>query len=111
MSTGITVYVGIRGAVVALDRATGTIVWSTTLKGSDFVTVTVSANEIYAAARGELYCLDPATGQVIWHNPLMGYGTGLVTIAVAGAQSDQVAPVKKRRNEQAAATAAAGAAR
>jgi len=107
MSLGITVYVGIRGAVVALDRATGTIVWSTSLKGADFVTVAIGPNEVYAATRGELFCLEPATGQIIWHNPLKGHGTGLVTVAAAGLQTDQVAPSMRRRREQAAAAASA----
>ena len=35
-TTGL-VYVGIRGSVLALDRDTGTIVWTTRLKGGDFV--------------------------------------------------------------------------
>lgn len=102
------VYVGIRGCVVALDSATGSALWSTQLKGSDFVTVTEGPAELYAATRGELFRLDPHTGEIVWHNPLKGYGTGLVTVAAAVGRSDQVSPVKRRRDEEAAAAAAAG---
>jgi outer membrane protein assembly factor BamB len=47
--------------VVALDRATGTTLWSTTLKGAEFVTVAVHDGDLYAATRGRIYRLDPAT--------------------------------------------------
>jgi outer membrane protein assembly factor BamB len=37
MKTSELVFIGIKGSVVALDRATGQQVWATRLKGSDFV--------------------------------------------------------------------------
>ena len=104
------VYVGIRGTVVSIDQTTGCTIWSTHIKGGDFVNVTVGPGEIYAATHGELYCLEASTGHVRWRNPLKGYGTGLMTIALAGVRTDQVTPAKRRRDEQAAAAAAAASA-
>jgi outer membrane protein assembly factor BamB len=74
-------FIGIKGTVLAIDRATGQEIWRTALEGSDFVNVVLEDGVLYAATRGELFCLDPATGQVRWHNPLKGLGWGLVTIA------------------------------
>ena len=37
MSASKMLFVGIRGAVLALDKASGASVWVTELKGSDFV--------------------------------------------------------------------------
>ncbi len=103
-------YVGIKGSVVALDRATGTIVWTTPLRGSDFVNVVLGEAEIYAATKGELFCLDPATGHIRWRNTLKGLGWGLVSIAAPGVQANQILLFEKRKQEAAAAAAAAGAA-
>ncbi len=107
-----TVFVGIYGSVAALDRSTGVLIWSTALKGSDFVNVFLVDDDLYAATKGEFYALDMATGQIRWHNPLKGYGRGLITIAASGGPGNQTAVMreKKRREEQAAAGAAAAAA-
>jgi hypothetical protein len=101
-----TIFVGIKGTVVAIDRASGKTLWSTELKGSEFVNVAVQDGDLFAACRGRLYRLDPATGSVQWCNELPGLGYGLVSIAGAG----QAAPLadKRRREQQAAAAAAAG---
>lgn len=96
-------YVGIRGVVVAIDRATGHELWRTSVKGADFVNVAVQDGDLFAAARGELYRLDPSSGEILWHNPLKGLGWGLVSIAGSG----QLPPIEeKRRRERAAAAAA-----
>ena len=103
-------FVGIKGSVVALDRATGTQVWATRLKGTDFVNVVLSGGELYAASRGELFCLDQSTGCIRWRNPLKGLGYGLATIAVPGGSDNQAVVVQKhKRDREAAAAAAAGA--
>ena len=104
------VFVGINGSVSALDRSTGALVWTTKLKGGDFVNVMQAENELYASTKGEVFCLDPSTGQIRWRNPLKGMGWGLVSISLPGFQGNQ-APMaqKKKRDEQAAAAAATGA--
>ena len=103
------VFLGIKGSVVALDRATGTQVWATHLKGRDFVNVVLDEGEIYAAASGELFCLDQSTGQVRWHNPLKGFGWGLMTIATRGSSQIPVVTKRKRDMEAAAAASSGGA--
>src|SRR5260370_16331456 len=75
------VFIGIRGSVIALNRATGEQVWATHLKRYDFVNVMVEDGRILASCSGEVFCLDPLTGNAIWHNPLKGFGTGLATVA------------------------------
>jgi outer membrane protein assembly factor BamB len=103
------VYVGIRGAVVALDRATGSEIWSADLKGADFVNVLVFEEDLYATTKGEIFCLEKSTGHIKWHNPLKGHGWGLATIAIQGAQTTFAAAGQKRLNERQAAAAAAAA--
>jgi len=98
------IYIGIKGAVVAVDRATGAEVWVCELKGADFVNVAVVDGGLYAATKGELFCLDAATGATRWHNPMRGYGWGLMSIAAAGGQT-VVLREKQRRDEDAAAAA------
>jgi outer membrane protein assembly factor BamB len=100
-------FIGIKGTVVALDRATGQEVWRTPLKGSDFVNVALIDGDLYATSRGELFCLDTATGNIRWKNPLSGLGLGLISIAASGGQS-VVLQEKKRRDDAAASAGAAG---
>ena len=103
------IFIGIKGSVVALNRATGAQVWADHLKGSDFVNVVVEDGKLYATTSGEVFCLDPLTGEGLWHNPLKGYGTGLATIASENSLRDSLTTVlaeKRRRDEQAAAAVA-----
>jgi len=100
------IYVGIRGAVVALDHATGAVVWSVELRrGSSFVPVFHESGRVFATSGGEVTCLDAATGRIVWHNRLKGYGMGYAMIA--GAPDPVVAAVVAEM-EAAAATTAAG---
>jgi len=109
MKTSDLVFVGIRGSVVALDRATGKQEWATHLKGWDFVNVVLQNDTVLACCHGEIFCLDPFTGNALWHNPLKGFGTGLATIATDSNQGSASAAVlsEKRRRDQAASSAAA----
>ena len=106
------VFIGIKGSVVALNRATGQQVWATHLKGSDFVNVVLQDGALLASCRGEIFCLDPLTGVGMWHNPLKGFGTGLATIATQSNPGENNAPAlaEKRRREEAAAASAVVAA-
>ena len=97
------VFVGIKGSVVALNRASGQQVWATHLKGSDFVNVVFQDGAVLATCYGEIFCLDPLTGKALWHNPLKGFGTGLASIASDNAT---VLAAKRRYDEQAAAASA-----
>jgi outer membrane protein assembly factor BamB len=102
-------FIGIKGTVLAIDRATGEKVWERPLKGGDFVNVVLDSGDLYAATKGELYCLDPATGSIRWNNELTGMGWGLVSIAQAVDGNLSVMEEKHRR-DQAAASAATNAA-
>jgi outer membrane protein assembly factor BamB len=97
------IFIGIGGYAVALDRATGSEVWRTKLKGSDFVNVAVDGRDVFASSRGRLYCLDSSTGTIRWENELKGLGWGLVSIAGTGA----VTAAEAERRQRAAHAAAA----
>jgi outer membrane protein assembly factor BamB len=102
-------FIGIKGTVLALDRATGQQVWATKLKGGDFVNVVSEDGDLYATNKGEIFCLDPATGQIRWSNPLKGYGWGLVSIASADRGQSVLIRAKQMQDEQEAAAASSGA--
>lgn len=96
------VFIGIRGTVLALDAATGTELWRTSVRGAEFVNVALVEGGLYASARGELYALDPATGQILWTNKLKGLGMGLVTIAGTSQPPPAVAMLRSRQAQTAA---------
>jgi outer membrane protein assembly factor BamB len=99
------IFIGIKGTVLAIARETGDTLWRTELKGSDFVNVSLDAGDLFAASKGRLYRLDPATGEIRWCNELPGLGWGLVTMA-GTPQAVAVSAEKQRRDAQAAAAAA-----
>lgn len=99
-------YIGVKGCVIAIDRATGNSIWEADLRGADFVNVVLDGDELYATSKGRLYRLDPATGKILWENGLAGKGWGLVSVAARGGENLSLLAEKKRR-DAAAATAAA----
>jgi|SRR4029453_5220924 outer membrane protein assembly factor BamB len=100
------VFVGVRGTVLAIDRSSGETLWSTDLKGSDFVDVMLVDGDLFAASKGRLYRLDPAAGGILWVNDLPGMGWGIVSIAGSHAAG---AAEKVKRDAAAAASGAAAA--
>jgi outer membrane protein assembly factor BamB len=96
------VFIGINGAVLALDRETGETRWRTELKGSDFVNVTVQDGDLFATSRGEVYRLNPTSGDIMWHNNLPGDGWGIATVAGA----PQTPAVENKNRDDAGAAAA-----
>src|SRR5204863_5976682 len=102
------IYLGVKGSVVAIDSATGQSIWSTSLKGAEFVNVVLDGTNLFATTRGEIFCIDPQGGGIRWHNPLKGYGLGLITIAGEGIgqNTPAVTAEKRRRDEEQAAAAA-----
>ncbi len=101
------IFLGIHGGVIALDRATGQTLWKAPLKGSDFVTVLLDNDRILAATKGAVFCLDPTTGQILWRNDLPGEGWGIVTIATASGSSNSVPLAEQKRRQDAAAASSA----
>jgi len=96
--------IGIKGTVLAIDRDTGETIWSTKLKGSDFVNVSLEDGDVVASSRGQLYRLDASTGEIRWCNDLPGLGWGIV--AIAGASQAAAVAEKQRQDAQRAAAAA-----
>ncbi len=94
-------FIGIKGTVVAIDRATGQEIWRTRLEGDDFVNVVVDDRELYAATQGQLFRLDAITGRIRWYNELKGLGFGLVTIA--SAQNQQAILIRQHAHQGAPA--------
>jgi outer membrane protein assembly factor BamB len=90
-------FLGIKGSVIAVDRGSGETLWSTHLKGGQFVTVAVADGAVYAGTYGRLYCLDASTGSVRWTNELPGMGYGL--ICIAGTDGSAVMGEYKRRQD------------
>ena len=111
MKTEQLVYVGIKGTVIALNRATGQQVWATHLIGSSFVNVVVEGSTVLASCRGEVFSLDPLTGAILWGNALRGFGLGLATLAISGAaqNNNTLAMAEKRRRDEEASSGTAGA--
>jgi len=115
MPSSKSIYLGVKGSVVAVNSATGEQLWATPLKGTDFVNVVLDGDQLFAATRGEIFCLEPKSGRICWHNPLKGYGLGLIASAGEGLPQTffaSLAEEKRRRDQQAAAasSAAVGAA-
>jgi outer membrane protein assembly factor BamB len=101
------IFIGARGNVIAVDRNTGETMWTTALKGGDFVDVMLVDGDLYAASKGRLYRVDPSSGDILWCNDLPGMGWGIVTIA--GSQAGAAAAVKIRRQQAGNAATAASA--
>jgi outer membrane protein assembly factor BamB len=99
------IYLGIKGTVIAINRATGEELWQTTLKGGDFVNVVLDGNQLYATTRGEIFCLDTKTGEPRWHNSLKGMGLGLISIATPSGNQSLTAQEKLTRDAATAASA------
>lgn len=102
-SRGSTIFVGLRGAVVAVDRDSGATIWERHLKGADFVSLTQQDGDLFAASRGRIYRIDPSSGDILWVNDLAGLGWGIVSIAGA---SQTAGPAESTRRARAAAAAA-----
>jgi len=100
------VFLGVHGELVALDRATGQELWRTKLTGGDFVNLLVDQDRVIATTKGKAFCLDVATGQLLWRNDLPGLGLGLVSIATSSGSTSLGAVSQKKRQDDAAATAA-----
>jgi outer membrane protein assembly factor BamB len=96
------VVVGTKGTVLAVDRASGETLWTSELKGSDFVDVMIVDGDLFAASKGRLYRLDPASGAILWCNELPGLGWNIVSIA----GSHAAGAAEKGKRDQAAAAAA-----
>ena len=73
-----TIYIGVGGHVVAIERSTGAEQWRCRLCSSTIVTLVVEGDSIYAGAKGELFCVDRSTGVIRWRNRLRRLGMSVV---------------------------------
>jgi outer membrane protein assembly factor BamB len=81
-------YVGVKGEVIAYEKATGRQLWSTVLKSSQFVNVILDGNRLFAHTYGELFALDAANGRLLWRDELKGYGYGMATLVTTAAPNN-----------------------
>ncbi len=79
-------YVGLSGAVVGLDRTTGSERWRTRLKRGQLVVLMTDGERLYATTMGQAFCLDATTGTILWRNPLKGLGYGIATLLGPGGE-------------------------
>jgi outer membrane protein assembly factor BamB len=101
-----TVFIGMRGHVLALDRNTGNEIWRTPLKSCGFVNVSLDGLDLFATTHGEIFCLDPSTGRCLWNNPLRGMGYGLICIAGASSQAPLAEEFHRQAESNSASTTA-----
>jgi outer membrane protein assembly factor BamB len=104
------IFAGLNGYAVALDRASGEIVWSNKQMRSGYVTLMLDGDRLIVSTNGYLYCLDPLTGEIIWQNPLKGFRNGVVALASVRGQANANVQAIALAQERAANSAAAGAA-
>ncbi|HET6204514.1 MAG TPA: PQQ-binding-like beta-propeller repeat protein [Planctomycetota bacterium] len=91
-------FVGIKGSVVALHKATGEVAWSIKLRqGASYVPILAEGGFVFALSGGEVTCLSAADGKPVWHNELKGFGRGHSLLA--GAQNAGVAPAAAAAEE------------
>jgi outer membrane protein assembly factor BamB len=107
--------VGAKNSVSAFNRMSGSLLWTTQLKGGmvggEFVTLHVDGLQVFAHARGELFCLELSTGRILWSNPLKGLGYGIATLATPGSTpSITAAQAQVIAAQQAAAASSGGSA-
>lgn len=63
-------------AVLALDAASGKVLWSFKTTGEDMPSpVYVGDRLVFANGDGHAYALDPETGKLLWRTPLKGIST------------------------------------
>src|SRR5438105_5634543 len=105
------IFVGLNGYAVALDRDTGSIIWSNNEMNSGYVTLLLDGDRLIVSTNGYIYCLDPCTGEFLWQNPMTGYGFGAPTslVSVRGRRDETVvleaaAQIQQRTAEAPAST-------
>ena len=109
MSIDRLVFVGLNGYVVALDRDTGEIVWTTSVGKGGYVSLLLDGDRLIASRNGYIDCFDPRDGRVLWQNPLKGYGLGVAALTSVRGQGAQVGAAQQAAAQQAAAVAASTA--
>lgn len=105
------VFVGFNSRVVALDRATGKVVWDwKSRSGKGYTTVLLDGDRLIVSVMGYTYGMHPLTGEELWFNELAGMGSGVASLAsVRGHTFHLLAAAEADATRDAAATAATSA--
>ncbi len=82
--------IGTNGNVAAIDPATGSELWRTSLRTGGLisstsyedVSVLLRDGKVFAGCSGHLFCLEAATGGILWHNSLSGMGHNDISMAM-----------------------------
>lgn len=107
MNTSDTLFIGVKGHVVAFNKQDGTELWRTKLgvgfsvSGDRFVTLLVEGERVFAHTYGRLFCLDARTGRQLWTNDLDGLGYDIAMLAHVGASSPSLPAVVQQRGTSA----------
>jgi outer membrane protein assembly factor BamB len=96
------IFLGFNSRVVALDRATGNILWNWKCPQgtSEYVALLLDGDQLVVSVQGYTYCLNPLTGEEIWRNPLKGFGVGVPTMVSINASSSGGAAAEEIRRQQ-----------
>ena len=92
-------FVGICGSIVSIEKETGRELWSTHLTKYEFVTFTADDNSIYAHTSGHLFCIDKENGTILWKNELKGLGNGFASI-LADSESNSISAIVQQIQAQ-----------
>lgn len=92
-------FVGVCGSIVSIDKETGRELWSTHLTKYEFVTFTTDDNSIYAHTSGHLFCIDKENGTILWKNELDGLGNGFASI-LADSESNSISSIVPQIQDQ-----------
>ncbi|MCP3865647.1 MULTISPECIES: PQQ-binding-like beta-propeller repeat protein [Marisediminitalea] len=96
-------FLGIRGHVVCLDKATGKKLWETKLKSTSGVTnLLFEDKHVFAYAGGHLFCVNAENGRIKWENKLDGYGYGACIIASENQNASLIADQLQAQQSSAA---------
>lgn len=102
-----TVYLGIKGHIVCLDKESGSKQWATKLNLTSGVTnVYLDDDKLFAYSGGHLFCLRSDDGEILWENKLNGFGYGACIIATKSQNSSVITDQPSMQQVSAIAAAA-----
>ncbi len=95
-------FIGVCGTIISIEKETGKELWRTHLKGYEFVIFTVDDNSIYVHTSGHLFCIDKKNGKILWKNDLKGLGNGFASI-LADSEANSISSIVQQIKAQQAA--------
>ncbi|MGB0217275.1 MAG: PQQ-binding-like beta-propeller repeat protein [Alteromonas oceani] len=102
-------FLGIKGQLVCLDKASGDKLWATKLKSTSGVTnLLFEDDKVFAYSGGHLFCVAAKDGKVLWENKLDGLGYGPCIIASENQNASLIADQLQAQQAQQASAATAG---